>query len=402
MYKCHLCDIETKQLNGLLTLHWKKHCNDNYSKEQYKVDLLANNGRKPVICKFCSKETKIPKGEKDYPLYHKKCYLANLSKMTGRNNINYKGGKTVYQCRRCGTCLDKYPTMILVKQPFCSISCSMKFYALPENRTDKQKENDIKAREIRIIAGKSEKCKKNQSAALAKMQKDRKSKVESLVFTKIKEVYPDAEDQYEIDFYVFDAVIPNTKQLIEVNGNYWHNRPQSRSMDVRKRAFIKNNRPEYSVHTIWESEIEHAPENTLDFVFRPVDVFILAGPSGCGKSYLGELLKHKFDVIDYDKMSLERCIEACKIRSNKPKLLITPIQAKRMMRELRTSGIRVWSVYMREDIEVIKNRILSRKGEITPTLERRIKRYESLKDRVFEFYGTQKEVKDWLLANPYF
>lgn len=402
MYICHICGIKTKQLNGLLSLHWKKHCAETYTKEQYKRDLLINNGRKPVLCKFCNLETKIPKGEKDYPLYHKKCYLTHLSSLKGGDNINYKGGKTTYQCRRCGSHMDKYSTTVLIEQPFCSISCSMKFYALPENRTDKQKANDIKAREIRIAAGKSDKCKKNKNAALAKMQKDKKSKIESLVFTKLKEIYSDAEDQHEVDFYVFDIVLPSTKQLIEVNGNYWHNRPQSRSIDSRKRTFIKNNKPDHTVHTIWESEIEHAPEHVLDFIFRPIDVFILAGPSGCGKSFLGEQLKDKFEIVDYDTMSFERCLERCKVKTDKPKLLITPIQAKRMMKELRGSGVRVWSVYLREDIQIIKDRLIKRDGAITDTLERRIKRYESLKDKVFEFYGTQKEIKDWLLANPYF
>jgi hypothetical protein len=46
-------------------------------KSNIKKDLLAHNGRPPKICSICNKETSIPKGEKDYPTYHKKCYTDN-------------------------------------------------------------------------------------------------------------------------------------------------------------------------------------------------------------------------------------------------------------------------------------------------------------------------------------
>lgn len=403
MYTCHICGIKTKHLNGLLSLHWKKHCIDSYSKSQYKRDILANNGRPPVVCRFCNEETEIPKGEKDYPIYHKSCYLTHLSSLKGDNNINYKGGLLSVNCSFCDKELNKHPSHLTRDNKFCSTECSMNFYALPENRTEKQKAHDIKGKQMLEHFKKTDKFKKNHAAAMAKMQKDRKSSVEAIVFEELKKMYPDAEDQYEVDFYVFDILIPSTKQLIEVNGNYWHNRPQSRSMDSRKRTFIRNNRPDYAIHTIWESEVLQTPEQILiDTIFKPVDVFILAGPNGCGKSFLGEQLRDQFEIVDYDKMSFERCLERCKIKTSKPKLLITPIQAKRMMIELRESGIRVWSVYLREDIQVIKDRLIQRDGAVTDTLERRIKRYESLKDKVFEFYGTQKEIKDWLLTNPYF
>ena len=83
MYKCNLCDLKTKQLNGLLTKHWKKHCSDIYTKEQYKTDLLNYNGRAQPICPKCNLPTAIPKGEKDYPLKHRKCYIDELSASIG-------------------------------------------------------------------------------------------------------------------------------------------------------------------------------------------------------------------------------------------------------------------------------------------------------------------------------
>ena len=121
MYKCHKCDLETKQLNSLMGRHWKKHCNYDYTREQYKKDLLAHNGRPPKTCPMCNKETSIPKGEKDYPAYHKKCYTG--SGLNGDTNPNYRGGKSSYSCRNCNKLIKKYSTSVLVSEPFCSISC---------------------------------------------------------------------------------------------------------------------------------------------------------------------------------------------------------------------------------------------------------------------------------------
>lgn len=73
MYKCHLCALETKQLNGLMSRHWQKH--SPITRVQYKVDVLSFNGRPPNHCKSCDIQTKIPKGKSEYPKYCRKCYL---------------------------------------------------------------------------------------------------------------------------------------------------------------------------------------------------------------------------------------------------------------------------------------------------------------------------------------
>ena len=67
MYKCHICNLETTRLNSLLARHYQKHCDGVYSKEKYKSDLLAANGRKLNNCLICNIEVAIPKGEKESP-----------------------------------------------------------------------------------------------------------------------------------------------------------------------------------------------------------------------------------------------------------------------------------------------------------------------------------------------
>lgn len=91
MYKCHLCELNTKQLNGLMSRHWKLHVTDSYTKDKYKADVLAHNGRPLNNCEVCGEIVPIPRGEAESPRFHKPCYTANLS---GTKNPNYKGEKT--------------------------------------------------------------------------------------------------------------------------------------------------------------------------------------------------------------------------------------------------------------------------------------------------------------------
>ena len=136
MYKCHLCNLQTKQLNGLLSKHYKIHCNESYSKEQYKTDVLNNNGRFQKFCKICNLPTAIPKGESDYPDYHKQCYTKN--KLQGNNNPNYQNKHKDSKCTNCNIDIKKYDSQVLGKH-FCSISCSTQHYNIPENQSEAKK-----------------------------------------------------------------------------------------------------------------------------------------------------------------------------------------------------------------------------------------------------------------------
>jgi len=140
-YKCHLCNLETKQLNGLMCRHYKSHCSDFYTKEQYKIDILNNNGRPQGKCLICGKPTKIGKGESEYPKYCHPCYYISLK---GETNPNFKGALKKYKCAFCGKEVERFDSIIKSnKNVFCSTFCSMKFYSVPENYTEKYKKNHI-------------------------------------------------------------------------------------------------------------------------------------------------------------------------------------------------------------------------------------------------------------------
>ena len=85
-----MCDLSTKQVNTLMTKHYRQHVSDSYSKEHYKRDLLIANGRPPKVCSICNKETLIAKGDREYPKYHKMCYSKWLSEFCQTEDFKAK------------------------------------------------------------------------------------------------------------------------------------------------------------------------------------------------------------------------------------------------------------------------------------------------------------------------
>lgn len=391
MYKCHLCDLETKQLNGLMTRHYKTHCSESYSKDQYKIDVLSHNGRQQKTCKICNQPTAIPKGEAEYPEFHKRCYTTTM--LQGKNNPNYKNGKQKYTCAYCKQDRETYSSQIGQNNTFCSISCSTQFYNIPENQSDaKKKAVEFQKDVLRQLVN-NEEFKAKRVAAMLKNGEMRSSKVEQDFHKYIQSIYPDAINGHQLDFYSIDIWIPSENIAIDVQGNYWHNKHISRSIDTRKAKFFANNRPDIKFYTIWESEIK-----SNSFLYdKPYDITILCGPSGCGKSWIGDKLTDKYDIVDYDKISsIDTLISVCTTLTSKHKLLITPIRATWLAKELRSLGLRVEVIAIIESEEIIIQRLGFRGSNMTHGIRRRIARYNNIKDKICMFYGTQSEIITYL------
>jgi very-short-patch-repair endonuclease len=244
LYTCHICGLVSK-LNCLLGQHYKKHADVN--PKQYKEDLLTHNDRPPNICPVCNKKTSIPKGEYEYPKYHKECYNSHL--LQGENNPNYKNAQITAICCECGKEVIKFKSQ-QNKKPFCSISCGTRYWSKPENQSEVKKVSMKKASELIQKMNHDpiarEKMAKNKALAF----KDRCSKLELSIYKKIKEAYPTAKHGCSIGWYTVDILLDNI--VIEVQGDYWHSLSNVVSQDKRKKTYLTNKG--YHVIYIWEHE----------------------------------------------------------------------------------------------------------------------------------------------------
>jgi hypothetical protein len=254
MYCCHLCTLKTKQLNGLMTKHYQKHCSNIYSKEQYKVDVLNISGRPQKACKVCSRPTLIPKGEDAYPEYCRPCYDNLLSQKVGANNINWKGGKKVVQCAMCLTVLARHASHLRRFHKFCSTSCAQSWYGLSENRTEAQKENDKCNAKMMKKLWRSPRHRERMAKMRSLLGTTRTSKKEQAMVALLQTIYSDCVGAYTVKYYTFDAFIPSLNILIEFDGTYWHSLPKCAALDKRKTTYIDRWHPYLAIVRIKEGE----------------------------------------------------------------------------------------------------------------------------------------------------
>lgn len=256
MYICPICGLVTKTLHGLMGRHANKHVTQEYPITLYKRDVLIHNGRPPKVCPICHEETHIPKGESEYPQFHRKCYNKYIA---GTYNPNYKGGPLTILCAYCDTPFNRYQSQLIGNNNFCSTSCAMKFYAIASNRTEKQLISDQENRRRLPIISNSDKCRNARANAIAKLQRQHKSKIESDFLAVLRGFYGEVIDQYIIDGYTFDAFVPRIRELFEVHGNYWHSSLKSHLTHDKKIKVAEQHG--YRVNTIWCDELNMLPTN---------------------------------------------------------------------------------------------------------------------------------------------
>jgi DNA replication protein DnaC len=268
----------------------------------------------------------------------------------------------------------------------------MNWYAKPENRTQNQTINDKKGKFLLEEAKKTDKFRIAHANALAKMQKDKTSKLELEVLEKIRKFYPLAEGQVVKDFYTVDIYVPEIDTYLDVHGNYWHNQLKHQSSNQRKRKFFSNKGIRYL--ELWGNEVDYA-EDLIKWVEKIPNIYVLCGPSGAGKTWLANQLVNDFNIIDMDKLRFDECLEAASKAQTKS-LVVINIQATRFVRELAEKDVRCLVAVINEDETTIKHRISLRKGTFTKGIARRIKRYQTLAAKLANFTGTQSEVLSWL------
>lgn len=127
---------------------------------------------------------------------------------------------------------------------------------------------------------------------------------------------------------------------------------------------------------------------------KPI-VYFLCGASGSGKSWVANQLLDKYEYISYDGNSKKDHIILLSTLSPKPKLYDPTFKISTLIK--RHSDIfDIKPVFIYEDLEILKQRLLSRGGEVTSTLEKRNDTMKKRHAKYGGFIGTSAEVLEFL------
>lgn len=124
------------------------------------------------------------------------------------------------------------------------------------------------------------------------------------------------------------------------------------------------------------------------------DLFLIAGCPASGKSWVCEQLSDKFNYVSYDKVNKNYHVYELLKNNNKP-LLYDPTIKVSTFTKRYSHLFNIKLLVIVEDKRIIENRMRVRSGEITKTLDRRIKRMSDLSNNC-EFSGTSDEVLNYL------
>ena len=124
------------------------------------------------------------------------------------------------------------------------------------------------------------------------------------------------------------------------------------------------------------------------------DLYLIAGAPASGKSWICNQLKHKYNYISFDGVNKNYHIYELLINNDKP-LLYDPTFKVSTFIKRYGHLFKIHKIIIRESQSTIEKRMLKRDGKITNTIQKRIKRMETL-SKDAEFIGTSHEVLDYL------
>lgn len=106
-----------------------------------------------------------------------------------------------------------------------------------------------------------------QKMIAARSKANGKSRLEDIVASMLDELKIPYLRQHSIGYWLFDFFIPSLSLLVEINGDYWHNRKQNAANDTRKYAYVAEYFPHLKLRIIWEHEFA-SPGALQDKILR--------------------------------------------------------------------------------------------------------------------------------------
>ena len=434
--KCPKCDLETSQLNGLMSRHCKKHITEEYTRENYLEDVLTLNGKPPNYCPVCGKKTKYSREEACWDKYcSRECFYESTK---GEGNPNYKNKFKELNCHECGKLFHRHESQIMTENVFCSCECNADFYAKSENVSEKklegrksaglkcsenwkkeeyknamsQKLKECWTDEMREQRGKEikelwkdEEYRTKVAKAMNEAFKDHSSCKEKEMYGLVKQLYPDARHQELIGYYSYDMFVPSLDLLIEFDGTYWHGPmcpayTTNDSIDRRKTTYIKNNRPDLRLIRIREYCWDKV-DDKISYLNSQIDnhrrVILVSGPSGSGKSFICDRVSG-YPVVHWDNYPnkenfTNEIVELSK--TNDVVFAEIPVLVSTNHKRLVNLGFSVDLICVNESVETIRDRLESRGGHITDGVINRIARFQKLSNHA-TFFGTTEEILSYL------
>lgn len=85
--------------------------------------------------------------------------------------------------------------------------------------------------------------------------------------------------QVKLNNWIFDGAVDGTLLLVEIHGDYWHNRPEVQERDQRKKEWADIEG--YTIWTIWEADYKKAPDTLL---VQTMELYALARAAAAPQS----------------------------------------------------------------------------------------------------------------------
>lgn len=188
----------------------------------------------------------------------------------------------------------------------------------------------------------------------------------------------------ELKVYLQSKFLPG--MTWETYGKYgWHidHIRSLENFDLSKEDEIKDACKYTNLLPRWASD-NHKKSN------KPL-ITLVTGAPGAGKSWVAKQLDtNKWNVVDSDLVPKKELVGRC--ISNLPTVLFLTVGVSTFMKDDR---FHYDLIVIDESIETLKSRVINRGGKVTPTIERRHKRMQSLKTKA-KFMGPSQEVANYL------
>jgi len=234
----------------------------------------------------------MPKGIYIRTEKHKRIIKISHADFTGKNNPNWKGGKIEITCQYCGKVCEAWLCEIKQgKGKHCSRKCSglaqtKEFKG--ENNPNWQggkieikclicgKRREVDSNEIKRGGGKY--C-SNRCSGLSNIERRiyKNTSIEIAIEKELKKANLDYQKQVAIcKIGVVDFFLPKYDVIIECDGDYWHNKTDTKQRDATKNlVWMFNN---YKVFRFWEHEINESPNNCIKAVLKYVNKIKFSEP----------------------------------------------------------------------------------------------------------------------------